>query len=200
MTKKQKMTAQELMSELAKDKDFLDRQRKKQEEMAQRKVEFTQAELPVVEALREAGVNVSSAWDLVNERRSFPDAQPVLLEHLQKEYLPQIREGIARAMADPAARFAWPILREIYEDEPEGRVKDGLAVALMGSAGLQEHDQLSELMVDRRHGNSRLLLALALGRFSLEDIMKIQSRIRDDDVIWKSVADALKKKTRGKKR
>jgi len=46
------------------------------------------AEQPIVADLRQAGVEVSSVWDLVNTSQPYPAALPVLLEHLERAATP----------------------------------------------------------------------------------------------------------------
>ena len=60
----------------------------------------------------------------------MPEALPNLVQHLPRDYPSPVRDGIARALAVPAARFAWPVVVRMYRQEPAGRVKDGLAVAI----------------------------------------------------------------------
>ncbi len=43
-------------------------------------------------------------WDLVNAKRSYPTAIPVLSAYLQRVHHPLLREGIARALTVPEAR------------------------------------------------------------------------------------------------
>ena len=43
-----------------------------------------QAEAPLVDELRVAGFQVETAWDLVNTSDPYPDALPILLEHVPR--------------------------------------------------------------------------------------------------------------------
>lgn len=51
--------------------------------------------------LRAIGWPVSSVWDLVNTRQSYPEAVPVLMAHLDRPYDPRIREGISARLRCP---------------------------------------------------------------------------------------------------
>jgi hypothetical protein len=121
-------------------------------------------EAPVVADLRAAGVDVNSAWDIVNRKESFPSAIPVLRKHLELEYPPKVREGIARAMSESAARPYWNDLVRLYKREGHGHVKDAIAVALCGAAGPEQFDELISLSLDPLNGSSRVVLIWALER------------------------------------
>lgn len=121
-------------------------------------------EAPIVAELQQAGVEVSSVWDIVNAKISLPLAMPVLRKHLEQDYPPKVREGIARAMSDGAARPYWDDLVRLYRRETDEYVKDALAVALCGAAGSEEFDELISLTLDPAHGKSRVVLIWALER------------------------------------
>lgn len=157
-------TAAELLARLKADSDHLAKQRERDEELQKRQTEFEKAEAPVVADLREAGVDVNSAWDIVNRKESFPLAMPVLHKHLELDYPPKVREGIARAMSDSAARPYWRDLVRLYQREIDSHVKDAIAVALCGAAGPEQFDELISLSLDPLNGSSRVVLIWALER------------------------------------
>lgn len=124
--------------------------------------EFRRAATPLINELKAAGFEVESPWDLVNTSEPYPEALPILLKHLQRPYPDAVREGIARALAVKPARFGWDVFKHLYKAEPEGRAKDGLAVAIGVTADDDMIDQVIALARDRRNGPSRLLLLRAL--------------------------------------
>ncbi len=137
--------------------------------------EWRKAEEPLAEELQAAGYDVESAWDLFNRKelwnrkeriKPYVDALPILVKHLQRTYPARVREGIARALAMPQAKFAWDVLVRLYRDEPETDAKDGLAVAIGAAADDSVLDQVIELVRDPHHGQSRLLMLSALERSS----------------------------------
>jgi HEAT repeat protein len=100
----------------------------------------------------------------VNTETPYPEALPILLEHLPRPYPERVREGIARALAVPDAKFAWYVLIRLYRQEQPSDAKDGLAVALAAAADDEVIDDVIDLVRDGEHGSSRLLLLSALGR------------------------------------
>jgi hypothetical protein len=165
MTKKKKITAAELMAKLNADPEFVARRDREEEARQKREAEYRRAEKPLVEELIAAGFDVQSAWDLVNTPGSYPNAVPILLDHLPRPYPGAVREGIARALAVPEAKASgWNVLLQHYMNEPEARVKSGLAAAIGTAADTDVIDDVISLARDRQHGSSRLLLLSALER------------------------------------
>src|SRR5262245_6515187 len=104
MAKKRKsITAAELTAQLEADPVFQAAQKQRNRERAARSLPLRLAEEPIVEDLRAHGIRVSSVWDLVNTDDDYQAAVPVLLKHLPRNYPEPVREGIARALAIPAA-------------------------------------------------------------------------------------------------
>lgn len=133
MTKK-KITAAELMAKLNAEPEFVARRAREEDARQKRESEYRLAEAPLVSALRAAGFQVQSAWDLVNTPGSYANAVPILLAHLPRPYPAAVREGIARALAVREASCGWDLLTQLYRDEHEIRAKDGLAVAIAAAA------------------------------------------------------------------
>lgn len=164
MTNK-KITAAELMAKLNADPEFVTKRAWEEEERLKREAEYRRAEAPLVDELRAAGFQVQSAWDLVNTRGSYPKAVPILLAHLSQPYPAAVREGIARALAVPDTKApGWSVLTRLYIDEPEDRVRSGLAAAIAAAADDAVLGDVIALARDSRLGSSRLLLLSALER------------------------------------
>jgi hypothetical protein len=161
---KKKVTAAELLTRLEADPDFVAKRAADESARQQRETEWRRAEEPLVAELRAAGYALESAWDLVNTSTPYPEALPILLSHLQRPYPGPVREGIARALAVPSAKFGWDVLTRLYRQETNARAKDGLAVAIAATADEEVIDEVIALARDRQHGPSRLLLLRALER------------------------------------
>jgi hypothetical protein len=158
------ITAAELMARLNADQHYVSKRKEQEQALLLEQAAFEAAEAPVVAELRAIGVGVNSAWDIVNRKVSFPQAMPVLRKHVELDYPPKVREGIARAMSDSAARPFWSDLVALYRREADGPVKDALAIALCGAAGAEQFDELISLSLDPANGPSRVALIWALER------------------------------------
>jgi hypothetical protein len=178
MKKTPPMTAQELMSKLQSDPEYIVRQAQREIEEAETSARFKKEEKPILDDLRVVGLDTESVWSLVNFSGTYPEAIPVLLKHLVLPYSDSVREGIARSLAvrEPAVRKAWPLLVEEYCNAPMGigvkypgetaeyklGYKDGLACALSVAVTDETLPKLIELLKDKRHGGSRVLLLSAI--------------------------------------
>lgn len=166
----------------------------------QRKAEeYARAEAGLVEELRANGLAVGSVWDLVNSTDPYPQALPVLLIHLQRRYPDAVREGIARALAVPDAKFAWPVLVKLYRQEHEKRAKGGLAVAIANVADDDVIDELIDLARNPKHGESRLLLLNALERSHLPQARRALMELGSDSELHKEIQIILRRLKRTKR-
>jgi hypothetical protein len=160
-------------------------------------------QLPLVAALRSVGIAVDSVWDLVNTGKPYPEAIPVLLEHLGKPYHPRNREGIVRALSVKEARAAaWePLLKE-YEKQPGDEeplppemrgLKDALASAVSFLAGRQRIPEMLRLARDRRHGPSRVFFVEDLGKVGDQTAIPVLEELCNDPEVRECAQKALKK-------
>jgi len=180
-------TAADLMARLRSDPEWA---RQDAEREAKRKAleeHFAKAELPLVEALNDAGVSVKSVWDLVNSKEPYPRAIPVLTEYLTHPYPLRIREGIARALAvKSAGEAAYAKLVNVFKslfdstDTAQQGFKWALGNAISIVATKNHFDEVVELIRDKHHGATRDMMVLRLP--SLD-------RQRAIDVLIESLAD-----------
>jgi len=84
--------------------------------------QYLAEEAPLREELHALGYPVKWVWDFVNTARSYPDAIPVLIDHLRRPYSDAVREGIARALAVREARgLAGGAIVETLREEGLGK-------------------------------------------------------------------------------
>jgi hypothetical protein len=196
---KKKVTAAELMAKLKADPEFVAKRAREEEERQKREAEWRRAEIPLIEELRTAGVVVDSAWELVNTTAPYPLALPILLDHLQRPYPAAVREGIARALAVPDAKFGWSVLTRLYRDEPEARVRSGLAVAIAAAATDELVDDVIALARDKSRGPSRLLLLSALERSADPRARAALMELGTDTELTKEIQVILRRLKRAKR-
>lgn len=162
------MTAEELLRQLEADPEWVAKRDARDAEHRARAALLAEAELPLVADLARAGVPVSSVWDLVNTKARYDAALPVLVSHLERQYPDAIIEGIARALAVPAAApFAWQTMLTLFRRLSSGhRAKQGAAVALANMTNERTIRQVVEIALDDEVGDDRILLVSALARFA----------------------------------
>jgi hypothetical protein len=203
MTKRKPKTAGELIAELEKDPEFLDRRRKQEEALRLVVDEWARAEAPLVRELRDAGAQVSSVWDLVNTPGSYAKLVPILLAHLERPYPERVREGIARALAVPEARQGWDQLVSAYLADPDTAgqgVKWAVHLAIARGADASVLDTLICLATDRRHGYNRLMFVDALDRIGGPRAEAALAELAGDPDLADSMRQLQKKRQRRKKK
>lgn len=187
------ITAKELGAQLEGDPEWVARRDERERERRRLEAEWQAAEAPLVAELRAAGFeDVRWSWDLVNTSTPYPEALPILLEHLQRPYPDKVREGIARALAVRDAKFGWKTLTRLYRDEKAGTdAKDGLAVALAASSDDEVVDELISLAQDPAHGQSRLLLLRGLKRSKAPQAQSALEKFTEDPDLSKEARRLL---------
>jgi hypothetical protein len=185
------MTAVELINELNHDPEFVRRRQEQDNRLRAHKQHFEDAERPLVRALNDvAGVSVKSVWDLVNTRREYRRAIPILVVHLGYEYPHRIREGIARALTVKyAGEDAYAALVREFRKSPNGAdaaefgLKWALGNAVSVVADRSHFDEVVELARDKRHGASRDMMVLRLpGLDPLRAVDVLIELLSDDEV------------------
>lgn len=152
-----------------------------------RKLEQTR----LLQELKSVDVNVTSVWQLVNSPNYYTAALPILVKHLRLPHTPKIREGIARSLAVPEARFAWDVLLSEYKalsDETDHAVKAAIALAISASATSDVAKELAALIRDRRHGTSRLFLLIGLKRLKTPETIRALDDLKDDPDLAKEIS------------
>jgi hypothetical protein len=192
-------TADQVLAELEADPEFRARRDAREAAFEKRRVDLARAEAPLVADLRAAGVAVNSVYDLVNTRESYPAALPILIRHLDVDYPPPIVEGIARALAVPAAHVAWRKLVDRFKSSRDVGPQQGFAVAVAGTANDERLDELIELVLDPRYGTSRVLLVSALERSKLQKARAVLEALQSDPQIGQGAKAVLKKLNRRKR-
>ena len=189
MSQNKSMTLAEHNAILAADPAYQKMRRDKDATLNERSQLLRDDAAPLLEDLKSVGWDVKSAWDLVNTATPYPSAIPVLLNHLKKPYIDRNREAIARALAVPAATYAWSVLREEYKSSPSGSgVKHGLAAALSAIVTDDVIDELVMLAKDQSNGESRVLLLNGLRRSRSPVAHDALADLADDPSLAKEIA------------
>jgi hypothetical protein len=182
--KGREITAAELAAQLANDPQFRRDEATRDAAIDAKQRAWREAERPILDDLRSAGVQVDSVWDLVNSSEPYPAALDVLVEHLESGGYPdRVMEGLGRALAvEPAVKY-WDRLKAVYVAiaGPDGR--DGVAVALAASATEPQVADLLDLVGASHLGRSRIFLLRPLERLGgRKGSAAIESLVGDPDL------------------
>jgi hypothetical protein len=170
-----RVTADELLSRLHSDPAWVLLNRKREEAhaaaVAKLREELRPEQDPMLRELSLVGWHVESVWDLVNTKKRYSEAIPVLAAYLPRARHPVLREGIARALTVREARggSAKIIFQELLKSTGEDlNVRFALANALATTGDASMLSALLDLRADPESSNLAPILELA--------IQKIQSR------------------------
>ena len=192
--KRRQQTADEFLKELEADPEWVARQEARERKRQALSGVLIAAEAPLVAALREAGFDVRVVSDLFNRKEPWrkdvpippwPEAVPILVEHLQREYPFEVKEAIVRALTP---RFAHSALAAIVNEfrrtaDPEVAAEEqrrSVEIALAGAGEYYTREELEELM---RHQweSYRFALANAIGNLmQKEDVPIVVELLRDE--------------------
>jgi hypothetical protein len=170
------VTAEELMSELDADPDFIARRDEAERQREAAAAAFRESAKPVRAALRSAGLPDGGFGSFVSARGAeyfgepefdHERAVPVLLECLPRTEDPRVKEAIVRHLS---TKYAKPIAAGPLVEEFRRTPADQQALKwAIGNAldAVTDNDALPELLEwvrDQQHGSGRQMIVLRLGR------------------------------------
>jgi len=171
-------------------------------------------EAPLVSDLREVGFEVDSAWDLFNRqepwRKDLPiptyhKAIPILIEHLNRSYPYDVRQGIVRALTDQLAFdvFDWLVNEFRRTADPlvaAREQQDAIEIVMAEARDLYTYEEIEQIMRHRWYSYRFVLVNAIVFHFQQEHIPLIIELIRDavgsQEDHWKTLADDIRKKMR----
>ncbi|MDR6872189.1 hypothetical protein J2Y55_003205 [Bosea sp. BE125] len=138
--------------------------------------------------LKEEGFNFESVWELVNSSNNYAILIPILLRHLSIDYSDRTKEAIARSLAVPDASYAWSTILNEYKNSNAGTgFKNGLATAISVICSDEFIDEISNLLDDKRHGDSRLLILRGLKKLKSAKARYIIDKLSNDPDFSKEI-------------
>lgn len=191
------ISATELMAQLEKDEEFQRKRKIREEALSARAAELTAAEQPIVRDLRASGVAVDSVWDLVATATPYPDALPVLLQHLEVGGYPdRVMESLGRALAVKPSIIFWSRLEKLYLSSRGAGEREGAAIALAAAAGPEQVDDLMRFLRNPVLGATRIYFVSPLLRIGEEAGREFIESVADDPVLGKEASLRLSRKRR----
>jgi len=190
------MTADELAElkarMLREDPEYRARVEAAEAERRERRDGLRLAERPIVQDLVEAGVDVSSVWDLVNSSEPYPRALQILLAHLERGGYPdRVMESLGRALAVKPANEFWPRLKARYLEPRGPGEEDGAAVALAACATVSQLGELIEFLDVEERGESRIYFLRPIKRFGGAQGRAVIRSLKDDPVFGREARALL---------
>ncbi len=120
-------------------------------------------EAPLVADLRGLGFDVESAWDLFNRKEPcrkdvpippYPEAVPILVEHLSRGYPFDIREGVVRALTAPWGYVAFDRLVEEFRRTADPQVaaeeqRKSIELVMAGAGDFYTWEEVEQIVGHR---------------------------------------------------
>lgn len=152
--------------------------------------------------LHNAGLSVTSIWDMVNSNDQYPQALPVLQRWIRqlssrpegKEY-DALAEGVVRAASVPAARpwLAPDLIDQFKLIGGDTNLAWVIGNAILVTADDSSFDEIVALSQDTRYGIARQNLVLWLGRSKRSESARVlEQLLSDDDVVLQALDSLLK--------
>ncbi len=150
----------------------------------------------LINELETVGIFITSVWDLVNERKKYPEAIDVLLKYLPLATHEKNKEGIVRALTVKEAKGkASSVLIKEYDSTSKN--KDmlrwiiGNAIATVMTS--QDIDWLISTVTDKTNGGSREQLVKALGTVKSQEAIDVLNNLLNDQEVGSTAKNTLKK-------
>lgn len=144
----------------------------------------------IVSELSKIGVRVLSVFDLVNTKKSYPEAIPVLLNCFDRVDDSVIKEALVRALTVKEAEGV--ANRKMIQEflaipsnaaPPEQLLKWAIGNALSVIATDADYADLVNIATSKEHGKAREMVVAALGRMKNPEAGKVLTELLSDDTV-----------------
>lgn len=162
-----------ILSTLQNSDEILKLNRERIELIGYLSIEIRKTAEDLVKELQTIYSNVNSVWDLVNTKVKYPELIPILTKHLTKEYHPNIKEGIVRALTVKEAKG---IACRVIIDEYKKASKDNFYYAwsygnTMKVIITKDYlNEIIEIVLNEENGDSRDMFIEAISKFKTKEV------------------------------
>ena len=145
----------------------------------------------VTAELQKVGIRINGVYDLVNSRRSYKEAIPVLVKLLPSIKDDRIKEGVVRALAVKEAvggDVSRAMICEFEGISPSAppsmqALKWAIANTLSVVARDPVFEEIAALACEKQHGKAREMLAVALGNMKDSRAIDVLVKLLNDDEV-----------------
>lgn len=199
-TRDGRITAGELLDQLANDLEYQRRMADKEQFYEKRRNRYLAAAAPLIQELRIMGYAVDDVSDL--HRYDWRNAIPVLLRWVPRLQDLEVKEAVVRGLTHKLARpAAAPVLiqefrrnMETLDDIQHINLQWTIAYALSVVADDSVYDEILDLALDKHYGLFRELIIDALGRMRNSGKVDVLIQLLDDPEMVGYAATMLGKK------
>lgn len=194
--KSQSLTAAELLSKLANDKDYQEKVAEKDRQRKERELSLKKDEQPLTADLKKINAKIDSVWDLVNTTDRYPELVPVLLRHLGRPYDDLNKEGIIRALAVVEAKdVAGPFLLDEFDRIDKTKIDLLWVIGNTMEVVISDRDveRVIKIVKDQSNVFARQPFVVALGKVRNDDAESTLIELLNDDEVVVQALEALSK-------
>jgi len=145
----------------------------------------------ILEELLKVGISINSIYDLVNTNKPYPEAIPVLLNFVNKEFDDKTKEAIIRALSvkDAIGKTGSVLTGEynkIHKDK--SLLRWAIGNTMYTTIARSDVQDILSIVNDKSNGISRQMFVSALGKFqSAEAESVLVDLLLDDEVILHAI-------------
>jgi|GEM_PF-2544630 len=148
-------------------------------------LELQNMQEPLIRDLHDLGIKISSVWDLVNTKLSYPEAIAALGKHLVLDCHIRIKEGIVRALAVKEAKGKFTAeLINLYSQLANNKTNESLRWAIGNTLfyTIEKKDAalLFPIVLNKENGSSRDMFIAALGKFKTDEVKTVLKQLVTD--------------------
>jgi HEAT repeat protein len=150
----------------------------------------------LVKEIKKTGLIIKDIYDLVNSKKPYPLAIPILLRALEQGIEDKaLKEGVIRALAVKEAKGKGGILLEEFKKIPKN---DMILLWTIGNTieviiSENDVDDVITIVKNKENGMSRKMFVLALGKIKLDKVERLLIDLLDDNVVSSHAIAALGK-------
>ena len=148
----------------------------------------------LIDELADIGIKINSIWDLVNTKRKYLAAIPVLMKYLPLVSYIRNKEGIVRALTVPEAKgLVVPLLVKEYLQlsNDKENLKWVIGNAVNVTITKSEVADIFPIVLNKENGISRQMFVAALGKVKSEKAEDVLIKLLDDEEVTPQALEAL---------
>jgi len=149
------------------------------------------------EELEKIGIKIEEIYDLVNSPKSYPEAIPILVRFLSKNFIDdRLKEGIIRALAVKEAKGkCGKVLIKEFNKTPKEKSLLRWAIGNTMEVVISKNDidDVIKIIKDKTNGISRQMFIKALGKIKTDKTENILIDLLDDEEVAIFAVEALGK-------
>lgn len=148
-------------------------------------------------SLSKVGIEIKDIYELVNSKKTYPDAIPVLVSTLTSGIEEDnLKEGVIRALAvkEAKGKIGSILIDEFHmtsKDKPLLRWAIGNTMEVV--IGKEDLEKVIEIVLDKSNGMSRQMFVVSLGNIKSEKSENVLINLLDDDEVAAHALNGLRR-------